>query len=137
MTTQSHMKHLKLLALAVAGVALGGCEAITDVFSGDCTSVAIPGISVVVLDSLSGAGIASGAMVRVRDGSFADSVSAPDDVVDYNTLGLYLAYERPGVYQVTVTRQGYRSWSASNVRVKKDGCHVSTAMLTARLFRLP
>jgi len=127
------------LVLVAAAVALAGCDSITGLFSGDCTTILVPAVSVTILDSVTGFGIEPGATVRARDGSFVDSVVVTSDTTNnppYD-LAIGLAYERAGVYQVSVSRAGYLDWSASNIRVKKSGCHVGTAKLVARLVRAP
>jgi hypothetical protein len=69
-----------------------------------------------------------------RDGAYADSSGAetePGLQVD----ALVAAIERPGTYEVTVSKPGYRDWTQSGVRVTDGECNVRTANLTARLQR--
>ena len=98
-----------------------------------CTTEFRPGITVYVNDSLTNAGIASGASLVVRDGSYKDSVAAPDGRPDLNSSPLFAAGERAGVYQVEVTKTGYAGWVKSDVEVTANQCHVNTVTLTARL----
>ena len=94
-----------------------------------CTADARAAISVDVRDSVTNAAVGRGSSIIARDGPYADTV-------DITTLfdGPYgLAYERPGMYTVTVEQQGYRTWSRSGVRVTKDECHVRGVSITARL----
>ena len=130
------MKHLKSISIALVLPALMACDAITGLFSGDCTTIAIPAISVTVVDSVSGAPLAHGSTVRARDGAYADSLVVPADTSS-TPFPIGLALERAGVYQVSVSHPGYRDWSAANVRASKDGCHVRTAVLVAHLVRSP
>jgi hypothetical protein len=88
---------------------------------------------VFVKDSLTNAGIASGASLVVREGFFKDSVAFPSGRPDLNDLNLWAVGERAGIYQVTVSKPGYATWVQSNVRVTKGVCHVITVTLTARL----
>jgi hypothetical protein len=43
------------------------------------------------------------------------------------------AYERPGLYDVTVRRAGYIDWVRENVQVNEAVCGLHTVDLTARL----
>lgn len=98
-----------------------------------CTQEARPALTVYVKDSLTNAGTASGASLVVREGSYEDSVAAPDGRPDLDNSPLSAAAERAGTYQVTVTKNGYATWVKSNVRVTKNLCHVNTVTLTALL----
>lgn len=73
----------------------------------------------------------------VRGAAGADSVT----VTMASTPSL--AYEgwedriKAGAYTVTVREPGYADWTASNVRVVSEGCHVAEAVhLTASLVRI-
>ena len=95
-----------------------------------CTREARAGLTVEVVDSVSGASAADGAKVlavspAVRDSAIGSSASS----------SVSLAYERAGTYTVTVTRSGYHAWSRSNVVVNADQCHVIPVRLVARLQR--
>jgi hypothetical protein len=98
-----------------------------------CTQEFRPGIAVYVNDSLTNAGIASGASLVVREGTYKDSVAAPNGRPDLDNSPLFAAGERAGTYQVTVTKTGYAGWVKSNVRVTANECHVNTVTLTALL----
>ena len=98
-----------------------------------CTGEFRPGVMVYVKDSVTNAGVASGASLIVREGIFKDSVAFPEARPDLNDLNLNAAGERAGTYQVTVSKPGYTTWVQSNVRVTKNICHVNTVTLTARL----
>jgi hypothetical protein len=98
-----------------------------------CTLELRAGLLVDVKDSLTNAGVASGAKLVVRDGSFADSVTFPDSRPDLDGLPLATAGERAGLYQIAVSKPGYATWTRSNIRVTRDECHVNPVRLTARL----
>ena len=98
-----------------------------------CTHEFRPGVNVFVKDSLTNAGVASGASLVVREGSFKDSVAFPSGRPDLNDYNLAAAGERAGTYQITVSKPGYATWVQSNVRVTKNVCHVNTVTLTALL----
>jgi hypothetical protein len=119
-------------ALATLTAALSGCDLLLD--SRACPTVALPAVSVRVVDSVTGASAATGARLVVRDGAYADSSSdetEPGPQVD----ALVAAIERPGTYEVTVSKPGFRDWTQRGVRVTEGECNVRTANLTARLQR--
>jgi hypothetical protein len=98
-----------------------------------CTQESRAGLLVYVKDSLTRAGVASGASLVVREGSYKDSVAAPDSSPFLDNQPLSAAAERSGTYQLTVLKPGYATWLQSNVRVTSNVCHVNTVTLTALL----
>lgn len=90
-------------------------------------------MTVFVKDSVTNAGIASGASLVVSEGIFKDSFAWPAGRQDLNDFPLAAAGERAGTYQVTVSKPGYATWVQSNVRVTRNVCHVNTVTLTALL----
>jgi hypothetical protein len=98
-----------------------------------CTTEFRYGLSVYVKDSLTGAGIASGASLVARDGAFKDSVSQPGGRPDLNVFPLLSAGERAGTYQISVSKPGYLPWSRSSVRITANECHVNPTSVTALL----
>ena len=114
------------LALLV-GVLVSGCGEMVGV----CTTEARSSFGVTVVDSVSGANLAPGATVRVTDGAFSDTLFAfPPGMANAIYSGVY---ERPGVYEVSVTHPAYLSWRQSNVRVSDGGCHVTPQVFTVRM----
>ena len=116
-----------LYSILIAAVACSGST------SPVCTQEFRPGLVVYVKDSLTRAGVASGASLVVREGSYKDSVAAPNFTPDLDNSPLSAAGERSGTYQVTVLKPGYATWLQSNVRVTSNVCHVNTVTLTALL----
>lgn len=98
-----------------------------------CTDEFRPGLVVYVKDSVTKAGVASGASLVVREGSYKDSVAAPNSSPDVDNYPLLAAGERSGTYQVTVLKTGYTAWVKNNVLVTSNRCHVNTVNLTALL----
>jgi hypothetical protein len=62
------------------------------------------------------------------------SVARIDDQGRAKTLAG--AYERPGRYVVTVTKEGYVTWRRERVEVRRGACHVRTVELEAHLVPL-
>jgi hypothetical protein len=113
-------------------VALGCGESVTGPV---CNLVARASVAVTVEDSITGAPIAAGATLIVRDGAFVDSVSFPAGQLNADTWALATpnSYERAGTYDVTVRRDGYLQWEREDVEVRRARCGVSTVVLRARL----
>lgn len=108
---------------------LSACSSPNDVV---CTLIAVPGINVLVRDSVSGAFGSNGATATAVDGTYTDTNGFPA-ISTQPELPISLAYEREGTYAVTVAKTGYKAWNTSGIRVTRDVCHVRTVTLTARL----
>ncbi len=118
---------LSSLLTFLAPLAIGGCDIVTPSDT-VCTLVAVPAISVEVVDSASNAPVGRGAQIVARDGVYADTAMFTASDGPYG-----LAYERAGTYTVSVQQQGYRLWTISGINVSRDECHVRMMPLTARL----
>jgi len=129
------LRAMKVMALAILCVALTGCRDILWPAGRVCTGEYRMGLNVFVKDSISGAWAASGAMLMIRDGAYADSSTIPANRPDLDALPLFGAGERAGVYTITVRKPGFADWGQAGVRVTKDECHVNTRVLTAQLVR--
>jgi len=118
--------------LAAVPVVFLACST-ADNFGPVCTQEFRPGLAVYVNDSVTNTPAASGASLVTRDGAYKDSVAFPAGQPDRDPQPLYSAGERPGTYQVTVTKPGNLPWTKTNVVVTANECHVNTVTLTARL----
>ena len=105
---------------------LAGCA--NPLIGRDCTTDVHPAVSVQIWDARSAAVLTGPATAIARDGAFADTAE-----VEAGDSWARLALERPGVYEVTVRRAGYREWTRTGVRAKDGECHVRTATLHAVL----
>jgi hypothetical protein len=106
------------------GLALAGCTQESPVM---CTMEARSSFAVVVVDSVTGAGLAATTRALVQDGSFVDSLIGRDSVVSGGV------FERTGTYRLTLSAPGYQDWTRDGVVVTKDQCHVQTVKLRALL----
>lgn len=103
-------------------LASGGCQ----LFNG-CDPISLPGISVTVLDSISGEPLApGGAIVVATDGAFADTAVGLSDGRTY--VGVR---DRGGVYRLEVSSPGYATWVQRGVRVERPQDCSRTIELTA------
>jgi len=122
-----------LVAAVVAASAVSACVKEEP----SCETVAVFGINITVSDSVTGATFPfSNVFARAVDGTYRDSLFQREII---NTFGappkLNLAEERPGTYDVTVTADGYKTWTKTGVAVPKQGCHVVKQLLDARLAK--
>ena len=124
---------LRTLLVGLAGT-MAACG---DIFGHACTLEVRPGIIVAIRDAQSGAPVADSAAGVAVDVTFTDSLQP----AELDTLGRLVsragAFERPGTYNVSVTRHGYANWSQSGVRVTRGDCHVNTVRLAALLQPVP
>jgi len=111
-----------------------GCDAVSPRL---CTLEARPAVSVEIRDAVTAAPLADSSTVRVTDGSVTDTLHLCGLTEDYRWLSRCGFEERPGTYDVRVTRSGYAPWSRSGVHVARDECHVQTAVLRATLTAAP
>ena len=123
------MKPARLLLFALP-MALGACEEIG--WGRDCTTHLEPGITVTITDSLSGEPRAADAVALARDGAFVDTLG-PAVSQGGVLISRHGAWERRGIYEVTVRAGGYRDWVRSGVIVRPGDCHVRQVELHAPL----
>src|SRR5689334_23353562 len=101
-----------LSVLLLASAVMAGCRTPTV-----CAAIAHPGITVDVRDSVTNQLAGQGARVIASEGTFADTALFLSGDTPFR-----LVEERPGTYLVTVEKEGYRTWSRSNVRVTRGTC---------------
>ena len=95
-----------------------------------CTADFRYGLSINVLEG-SGGPAAEGAVGIAVDGDYEETlmVFGPETMVG--------AGERPGTYDIAISKFGYMTWSAENVTVTADECHVIPVSLDAVLIPVP
>jgi hypothetical protein len=98
-----------------------------------CTTEGRSALSVEVRDARTGEPAAVGARGSIREGAYTDTLT----VVGPSTMTAMDTYERAGTYDVTVTKPGYRTWTAEDVRVTADACHVRSRTIQAKLEPAP
>jgi hypothetical protein len=98
-----------------------------------CTASIEPAISIEVRDASTNAQISCGAQALIEKAGYQETIENPTGPNCYDGIMLQGAYERPGVYTVTVTKPGYSPWSIDNVIVTSNICHVNTVTLQAAM----
>ena len=122
--------------LLVAGLVAGACSSTSNSIDRPgsevvCTLEARAGINITAFDSVGGQPIGTIGTAIAQDGSYSEkAIGVPGTPVRYS-----MAYERAGTYTVTLAVDGYQSWRATGIVVRRDACHVIAVQLTARLVR--
>jgi len=98
-----------------------------------CTASLEPAIRIEVRDANTTDPISCGAQAVIEQGTFQETVENPSGPGCFDGVMLVGAYERSGVYKVTVTKPGYNPWSVENITVTSNICHVNTVTLQATL----
>jgi hypothetical protein len=110
--------------LGAAGLA-SGCNS-------SCTFESEPALIVTVVDSVTSQNITPGSAVVARQGFYVDSVFVAPNA---SQVSVSLAYDRPGIYTLTVHHSGYRDWRRDAILVPGTGCGVRDPVaLTTRLI---
>jgi len=123
------MKARHGVAAAIASFAISGCGTTGPIA---CTEIFVYGLSVTVVEEGTGTPLADGATLTLRDGDYVESTTESFD--GRTMMG---AGERAGTYVVTVSREGFHTWAATDVVVTADECHVIPVALTAELTPIP
>ena len=90
-------------------------------------------IGVTVIDSMTRQPLTGATVTVVSANGYAETVTAPASSGSYQ---FGFAYEKEGVYAVTVRRTGYHDWHIKDVVVTRDVCHVQGVGLEAALMPL-
>lgn len=119
------------LALAAGVIALACSNPTGSPPVGFCAAVYTPAVTVVAIDSVTGAPLAGLAHGIFRVDTLADSLYHGAAALDSVLYGGPVA----GTYRVTVSRAGYQDWTRANIVVTASGvCNeLNTADLRARL----
>lgn len=114
------------LVLFLPLLACSGPDQPTDVV---CTAVALPAIHLTVEDAVTGAPVED-ALATARDGDFVESHRT---VIAWGAAFASFGEECPGVYDLSVQKDGYVGWSLDGVVAAAGRCHVDTQEVDVRL----
>lgn len=118
--------------LAILGFTLlSGCDGAELGF--ECSSISTPAISIKVMDKETGAPISCGTSIKVYDTDFSEALENPDSDTCDNSFIYNAAYDREGVYDIHISKDGYLAWSIYSVAVDSDRCNVNTENVIAYL----
>lgn len=111
----------------VLALGLAACESPTPPVA--CTAIAVQALNVTVVDAATGRRICD-ATVVAEEAAFSSTLVPFPDGPECQYSG---PTERPGRYDVRVTRAGYQSATRTGVVVSADECHVIPVRLTVEL----
>jgi hypothetical protein len=119
------------LIAAVAAIIIAGCSNSAGV---SCPDVAIPGIRVMVIDSVTNVLAGRSSSIVAKSATYTDSLSSTQTAVSDGPYGLLYSRYATGTYTLTIRQSGYRDWSQSGIVVAKaDVCSLQTVNVTAKL----
>jgi hypothetical protein len=98
-----------------------------------CTTEAVPAITISATEKKSGEPINCGITALIEDTNFSEELVNPNSDSCDNNLMLSGVFEREGIYNVHVYKDGYLDWSQYNIEVTKGTCHINTVVVEAVL----
>ena len=126
-----HIKNYIVKFILVSSFTLVGCDDNEEPYS--CTNNVAPALTIEIIDKETGDYIACNARAVIEDNGFSEEVTSLDYGGCDNSLILQGAYERGGVYNVHIYKEGYLDWSIYNIPVTENKCHVNTVHIIAAL----
>lgn len=94
----------------------------------NCTEQFVYGLNVNVKDATTNAVLVDGVTVKAIDGSYVETLEISESIPTFLGAG-----ERAGNYVVTVSKEGYQTYTSPVVTVDSDECHVLTETLNVAL----
>lgn len=95
-----------------------------------CTQEAKAGLNITVKDAVTNEILSSGVTVTAQDGTYSETLEV--FIGDDSTVFIG-AWERQGTYIVTVSKEGYQTFTSSPIQVFADECHVIPQLLNVAL----
>ncbi len=117
---------IKQLLLCATCFLLFGCPQRDDGYA--CTLELVYGLSITVKDAVSGNVITENITVTAVDGDYSEELMAFPSSSNFAGAG-----ERPGIYLIQVSAEGYEEFTSESISVGSDECHV---IPEARTFEL-
>ena len=93
-----------------------------------CTEEARAGLNVTVKNAETGVTITEGITVVATDGNYTETLE-----YFYGSPNFSGAWEREGTYVITVTGEGYQTYTSDAITVEADECHVISEIITINL----
>jgi hypothetical protein len=95
-----------------------------------CTQEAKAGLNITVKDAVTNEFLSSGVTVVAQDGSYTETLEA----FPQSDIPVFIgAWERVGTYTVTVSKEGYQTFTSEPIVVTADICHVIPQQVTVEL----
>lgn len=109
---------------AVLGILLLGCS---NPLQPDCAPLPQVALNIEVLQAVSGDPITDPIISVSRDGRDESQFVTPGDAP-----GTFVLWGSGGVYELSVARQGFKTWSNA-IRVEEEGCDVHAVAVSVQL----
>jgi hypothetical protein len=119
-----------MIAISIALVSTKGDQSRTMT---PCTPSIEPAITVTVSDAQTKAPLE--ATVIVKDGQFQEELNL-NGVTAAGNIIYGGAFERPGVYTITISKDAYETSILREVKVERGECHVMTRNISVTLERV-
>lgn len=94
-----------------------------------CTQEARAGLNIKVVDAITLKSLGDSLNVMAKEGAYSESLQ----LFTGNDPYFVGAWERPGTYEITVSKNNYKTLVSAPVIVGKDACHVIAQTLTLTL----
>lgn len=121
------MKKIFLLLACSPFLLAMTCEDDDEIY---CTQEAKAGLNITIKDAVTDELLSTGVSVIAQDGSYSETLEQfPNQEVPV-FIG---AWERVGTYVVTVSKEGYQTFTSEPVVVTADVCHVIPQQVTVEL----
>ena len=121
------MKKIFLLLACTPFLLATTCDEEDDII---CTQEAKAGLNITVKDVVTNEFLSTGVSVIAQDGLYTETLEA---IVGDNSTAFIGAWERQGTYIVTVSKQGYQTFTSAPIQVSRDECHVIPQLLNIAL----
>lgn len=95
----------------------------------NCTDIFVYGLNVTVKDAVTDATLQEGVLVKAVDGSYVETLQV-EEIPSTVFVG---AGERAGNYILTVSKDGYQTFTSQVITLTADECHVIGQDITVEL----
>jgi hypothetical protein len=121
------MKKIFLLLACTPFLLATTCDDDDQIF---CTQEAKAGLNITVKDAVTDEVLSTGVEVIAQDGTYTETL----EQFPNNDIAVFIgAWERVGTYTVTVSKEGYQTYTSELIVVTADVCHVIPQLITVNL----
>ena len=121
------MKKIFLLLACTPFLLATTCDDDDDIY---CTQEAKAGLNFTVKDAVTDEVLSTGVTVVAQDGTYTETL----ELFPNSDIAVFIgAWERVGTYTVTVSKEGYQTYTLELIVVTADVCHVIPQLVTVNL----
>ncbi len=122
---------MRVLSILVSLLVVGSTACIVGT-GPNCSDIAVPGVAVIVKDSISGARICDATVQLTDSAGNKQLLTASGSAASCEFDG---AFDMPGTYSILIGATGYAADLQNNVIVTKDTCHVRTTIVNSNVHK--